>query len=85
MTEQEVIKRIAKAIRQAELRSKLGAAILPRASAKAAWNEMKAIAIQDKAQRIHRRASDGGLARAASLTPERRSEIARNAAQARWL
>jgi hypothetical protein len=26
----------------------------------------------------------GGRARAAKLTPERRSEIARNAAQARW-
>ena len=34
-------------------------------------------------KRISKR-SAGGLARAASLSPERRSEIARTAAQARW-
>lgn len=31
-----------------------------------------------------KRASSGGKARAASLTPKRRSEIARDAASARW-
>ncbi len=38
-----------------------------------------------KAQRDGRRdGAKGGAARAAKLSPEQRSEIARNAAQARW-
>ena len=33
---------------------------------------------------VHERAASGGKARARKLTPQRRSEIARNAADSRW-
>lgn len=38
----------------------------------------------DAPERIQKRASKGGKARAAALTPERRKEIAEAAATARW-
>lgn len=75
MTEEQAVERIEAAIRIHSF---------SRTQAEAAWNEIKAIAREDREVRrvVGKRA--GGLARAAKLSPERRSEIARQAAEARW-